>query len=75
MKIPHPYKCDAEGCTNQKGEANHWLLQMADPEWPGGFRMIHWQQELADSTNCKAHICGRECAGKMLSKWLSREKA
>ncbi len=66
MKIS-TYQCNY--CPSQKGEANHWFLRLPDLEAPG-FCLIAWDNETASQDGIE-HICGRECAVKALSRWMS----
>lgn len=59
--------CDV--CGIPKGETNHWLVAIADPDIPGiVFGPI--SAAMYDDTIKKEHICGRACAIKRFSLWL-----
>jgi hypothetical protein len=76
MKVPQPYKCDY--CPKLKGESNHWWVRsLVVPDVR--FVLLRWDDVPDPSDNLPSgepayeHICGQECAGKALAKWMAAQ--
>ncbi|MDE2020840.1 MAG: hypothetical protein KGJ13_10935 [Patescibacteria group bacterium] len=63
--IENQFKCDI--CTAQRTPANHWLLVM--PPAHGVLRIEPWDNQEALREGVQ-HICGAECAHKVLDRHL-----
>jgi hypothetical protein len=59
------YACDI--CATTKGETNHWLLLHPQPLV---FMLSVWSEEAAEGIQ---HLCGSECAGKALDRWMKSQ--
>jgi hypothetical protein len=63
MRKPESYTCD--GCPEVRGPGNHWLLVNNE----GSPRFSEWSD--ADAKDERTgHVCGQQCAVKLLSQWL-----
>lgn len=60
--------CDV--CKRQRGEANHWLLYEGYDTLFLTFRK--WREDLAQTWG---HLCGEECAIRLLHRHLAGDKA
>jgi hypothetical protein len=74
MKILNPFICDY--CGIQKKDVNAWWLRLPDIDLPNldsrGFCLIRWDNSTADQAGVE-HICGQECAGRAMAKWMSSD--
>lgn len=63
------YTCDV--CGIERGPANHWfVVVLADsPEWHIWFHK--WTPLAVRKWGNAKHLCGQECAHKLLSSYLS----
>lgn len=65
------FRCDY--CDRAKGEVNHWFLLwvgVSHHQPADAFHLIPWDDAKAQ-TKDHEHICGQECAGKALAKWMA----
>jgi hypothetical protein len=62
------YRCDE--CGAEKKETNHWFLISSDG---ASFFAEPWSDHNAEA-GYSAHICGEQCAHKVLQKWLEGVK-
>ncbi len=82
MKIQCPYRCDSDGCTNQKGEGNHWMMVIPVDHEMVQFVARPWDQKIVDDDDALtvsnptrlriAHYCGVGCLSKALSSWHTK---
>jgi hypothetical protein len=65
------YRCDE--CGTEKKETNHWFeIQMG--EYGPGFTRTLIVTPWTEHPNGVLHICGEQCAHKVLQKWLEGVK-
>jgi len=63
--ITQSYLCDV--CAAMKRETNHWILA----DFSGvSIQFLPWHEETARFHTTK-HLCGHECAMKLLQEWMS----
>jgi hypothetical protein len=71
MKV-QSYACDE--CGTQKRQTNHWWLLwvgVCRSGPPDAFYLIPWDEKKA-ATDDHEHLCGQECVGRALAKWLGQ---
>ncbi len=84
MRETAPFKCDY--CLERKGQTNHWWMRDVLAGTARVFRLIQWDDELADKRVTAdglpttdpdgryvfEHICSESCASKALSKHMAK---
>lgn len=61
--------CDI--CKIEKSESNNWLMVMLNRGNPVGFVVYPWMPE--EPLDQFKHVCGQECAHKILGQWLEAQ--
>ena len=72
MKTQTPYKCDI--CGKVRNEVNHWYI--FEPCIEGGYVVNRWADieriaPLIIDEDTTKHICGQQCAHKLLEEFMS----
>lgn len=77
MAYIESYTCDV--CGKQKAGSESWWLAWVDcfqgdsPEQDQPLiKLTRWQPQFAHSAGVK-HLCGAQCAGKMMDRWMAEQ--
>lgn len=69
------HRCDGPGCTERRGESNHWVLAKMKSHVEGtsesftGIVLSRWNDKDAHKRGTM-HLCGTGCVSKIVSAAL-----
>lgn len=68
------FTCDV--CGKTRGEGNHWLMRKPEPSLesvviPASPAFTTWMS-LYENDPTWGHLCSRECALKLIERWLEK---